>query len=591
MPTFNEKFIEELKRKLNIVDVIGRYCALKKKGNVNYWACCPLPGHTEKTPSFSVNESGQYYHCFGCQKGGDVIKFIQEVESLSFYEAIKFLADMAKIPLPEEDDVDDEVIKRNKQKKDRLYSVLRDTALFYVNNLSKPEAKIYKDYLRSRGISDETIRKFGLGASTGYNQLPNYLKSKGYTEEEMLESGVCARNQRGNLYDFEAERLIVPIINQMGKVIAFGGRVLESKGFGKYKNTTQTTLFDKKRTLYAINNLKIEKNTTNLKYVIMVEGYMDTISLYQAGFKNVVASMGTSLTLDQAKLLKRYTDVVLVSYDGDSAGQGATIRSLDIFANEGFDVRIVKLTDGLDPDDVIRERGTDAYQKLLDQAVPLLDFKFELISNGKDMNSQVDKRKYVSESLNFLRGISDAFIREEFLKKVRDKSGITYESLKRDLESGTITESAREEIVIEKRALGDKIIQAERFILSALLNGCSYTNDFDVSEVYFNDEVRQAIADEYAFDFTDIQTLTSNLGESAYEELSHVLSAMDNLTDKTIEEKYFKDCVLALKKDNIDSDIKLLNAQYSAETDLNKRKELARAILKLTSKLNEINGG
>lgn len=591
MPTLNEKFIEELKRKLNIVDVVGRYCVLKRQGSTNYWACCPLPGHTEKTPSFSVNEPGQFYKCFGCGKAGDVIKFIEEVESLSFYEAVKFLAEIAKMPLPEESGMDDEVIRQNKQKKDRLYAILRDTALFYVKTLKTPKAKVYRDYLERRGITEETIKKFGIGASVGYNELPIYLKEKGYTEQEMLESGVCTRNARGKLYDFEAERLIIPIINQMGKVIAFGGRIMEDKGFGKYKNTSETSLFNKKRTLYGINNLKIEKNTSNLQNVIMVEGYMDTISLYQAGFKNVVASMGTSLTLDQAKLLKRYTDVVLVSYDGDAAGQGATIRSLEIFANEGFDVRIVKLVDGLDPDDVIRQRGASEYQKLLDNAVPLLDYKFELIEKGKDLTNSFDKRKYVGECLDFIRTIGDAFIREEMLKKLRVKSGITYESLKRDLENGTVTTTVKEEIVIPKRPVGDKIIQAERFILSALLNRRDYASDFDSSEVYFNSDIRQAIADEIAFDFTDIPTLSNNIGESGYEELSLILSAGDNLNDKNIEEKYFKDCVLALKKDNIDSDIKLLNAQYTAETDLNKRKELGKAILKLTSKLNEINGG
>ena len=591
MPTLNEKFIEELKRKLNIVDVVGRYCQLKRQGSTNYWACCPLPGHTEKTPSFSVNEPGQFYKCFGCGKAGDVIKFIEEVESLSFYEAVKFLAEMAKMPIPEESGMDDEVIRQNKQKKDRLYSILRETALFYVKTLSTPKAKVFRDYLVKRGISEETIKKFGIGASVGYHELPAYLKGKGYTEQEMLDAGVCARNERGNIYDFEAERLIIPIINSMGKVIAFGGRILQSKGMGKYKNTSETQLFNKKRTLYAINNLKIEKNTTNLKNVIMVEGYMDTISLYQAGFKNVVASMGTSLTLDQAKLLKRYTDVVLVSYDGDSAGQGATIRSLDIFVNEGFEVKIVKLPNGKDPDDVIREYGTEGYQKLLDNAMPIIDFKFELIANGKDLNEPSDKRKYVSESLTYIRSIGDAFIREDLLKKVRDKSGITYESLKRDLENGTITTSTNEEKIIPKFPVGDRIIQAERFILSSLLNRRSYANDFDVSEVFFNDEIRQAIADEIAFDFIDLQTLSSKLGEKAFEELTHILSAGDNLMDNNVEEKYFKDCVLALKKDNIDCDIKLLNSQYTAETDLNKRKELAKAILKLTSKLNELNGG
>lgn len=590
MPTFDEKFLEELKRKLNIVDVIGRYCVLKRQGPSNHWARCPLPGHSEKTPSFSVNEPGQFYHCFGCGKSGDVIKFIQEVESLTFYEAVKFLAEIAKMPIPEDSKYDDEQLKQAKLRKDRLYALLRDTALFYVANLKTESAKPFRDYLSKRGISAETITKFGIGASTNYNDLPIYLKNKGYTDEEMLSAGVCQKNQRGNLYDFQANRLIIPIINSLGKVIAFGGRILEAKGVGKYKNTSDTIIFNKKRNLYGINNLKVEKNNTGLKNVIMVEGYMDTIALYQAGFKNVVASMGTSLTLDQAKLLKRYTDVVLVSFDGDSAGEGATLRSLEIFANEGFEVKIVKLIDGKDPDDVIRIDGVEGYQKLLDNAMPLIDFKFDLISKGKDMKDSSDRRKYVSESLAFIKSINDAFLREEFLKKVRDKSGITYESLKRDLENGGVVEEKQDFKIPEKKNVEDKIIQAERFILSAMVKKKPYIEGFDLSELYFNDETRQKIADELTFDFESVSSLTSKLLESELEEFNEVIIASDNVSEK-MEEKYFKDCVNNLLRDNIESDIKRLNSQYNEETDLNKRQEIAMVILKLTDKLNERNGG
>lgn len=590
MPTFDEKFLEELKRKLNIVDVIGRYCVLKRQGPSNHWARCPLPGHSEKTPSFSVNEPGQFYHCFGCGKSGDVIKFIQEVESLTFYEAVKFLAEIAKMPIPEDSKYDDEQLKQAKLRKDRLYALLRDTALFYVSNFKTQDAKPFRDYLSKRGISAETITKFGIGASTNYNDLPIYLKNKGYTDEEMLSAGVCQKNQRGNLYDFQANRLIIPIINSLGKVIAFGGRILEAKGVGKYKNTSDTIIFNKKRNLYGINNLKVEKNNTGLKNVIMVEGYMDTIALYQAGFKNVVASMGTSLTLDQAKLLKRYTDVVLVSFDGDSAGEGATLRSLEIFANEGFEVKIVKLIDGKDPDDVIRIDGVEGYQKLLDNAMPLIDFKFDLISKGKDMKDSSDRRKYVSESLAFIKSINDAFLREEFLKKVRDKSGITYESLKRDLENGGVVEEKQDFKIPEKKNVEDKIIQAERFILSAMVKKKPYIEGFDLSELYFNDETRQKIADELTFDFESVSSLTSKLLESELEEFNEVIIASDNVSEK-MEEKYFKDCVNNLLRDNIECDIKRLNSQYSEETDLNKRQEIAMVILKLTDKLNERNGG
>ena len=259
MIRFDEKFIEELRSKLNIVDVIGGYCTLTRKGG-SYWACCPLPGHSERTPSFAVNESGQFYKCFGCGRGGDVITFIMEMESLSFSEAVKLLCERAKIPLPEDDGEQQYKTKRKLTDKDRLTSLMRDCALFYVACLKSDGCEKHRAYVKKRGLTPQVVTAFGIGASPDFKSLVSHLESKGYTHEEMLESGAVQYNKgKGNYYDAVANRLVFPIIDAFGKVIAFGGRDLENSGFAKYKNTSDTSIFNKRKTLYNVNLLKKQK--------------------------------------------------------------------------------------------------------------------------------------------------------------------------------------------------------------------------------------------------------------------------------------------------------------------------------------------
>lgn len=590
MPTFDEKFIEELKSKNNIVDVVSRYCNLVRKGSTNYWACCPLPGHTEKTPSFTVNEPGQFYHCFGCGKGGDVIKFIQEVETVDFFDAVKILAERVKMPLPESDFESEEQAKVARNKKERLYSLMRDTALFYAKNLSDERAGVWLEYLAKRGLDSKTVRYFGLGASLDYYGLVNHLKQKGYTEKEMLESGACTQGKKG-IYDFQAERLIVPIISSMGKVIGFGGRILEDKGFGKYKNTSETLLFNKKNVLYNVNNLKKIRQETDLDYVIMVEGYMDAISLHTAGFSNVVASMGTSLTLSQAKLLKRYTSKVLVSYDGDGAGQKATIRSLDIFENEGFEVKVVKLPEGLDPDDVIRKYGAEGYKTLLSKAEPLIDFKLSLIKKDKDLSDASDKRKYLAECLELLRTVKSEYLREELLTKVSGVSGISYESLKRDLESGSVTlpkTAENEKIEVKQTIKTDGISVAERVVLWAVINAMPYADKNQIADMYFSDQVREKIFESVTFNGVDGSKLYSVVGESGLQELNAVLSVGDKLSSIDEGAKYYQDCVNVVRKNNLNEDLVSLNKLYNEEIDQGKKSKLAILIAQKTIEISKL---
>ena len=482
MKGFDNKFIDELKNKNDIVEVVGKFVQLQQRGG-NYWGRCPF--HHEKTASFSVNPNGQFFYCFGCHKSGDVISFVMEIESLDFNDAVKYLAERAKIPLPEVK-YDDEKIREQKKQKERLLSLLTDTARFYASNLKKVEASKHVEYILKRKIPADCVAKFGIGASLNFNDLPKHLFSKGYTYEEMSLSGVVD-SKDGRYYDALGGRLIIPIINQFNQVVAFGGRLLEKADFAKYKNTRETIIFSKSNNLYNLNNLKKLKNEKGLDGVIIVEGYMDTISLVGAGFHNVVASMGTSLTKDQARILKRYTDKVFICYDGDFAGQKASIRGLEILSEEGLEVKVVALPDGLDPDDVIKQFGADGYRKLLLDAKPLIDFKLDIVGRTYDVKTLDGKRKYVINAIKVIRESSSPAEQEDLLKAVRDVSGTSLGTLKRELYSQDVDKPSREVEVTPLYAdnSGDKTAVASRFVLASFLFNKPYALEFDLNTLDF----------------------------------------------------------------------------------------------------------
>ena len=589
MRGFDAKFIEELKNKNDIVDVVGKYVQLQQRGG-NYWGKCPF--HHEKTPSFSVNPRGNFYYCFGCHKSGDVISFISEIESLDFGDAVKFLAERVKMPLPEIK-YDDEKIKEQKQKRERAFMALLETARFYAANLKKSGAAKHVEYILKRKIPSEWVAKFGLGASLNFNDLPIYLKEKGFTYEEMLSAGVVAV-KNGRYYDALAERLIFPIINQFGQVVAFGGRKLEKVDFGKYKNTGETIVFSKSNNLYNLNNLKKLKNEKGIDGVIMVEGYMDTISLVQAGFMNVVASMGTALTKDQARILKRYTDKVFISYDGDSAGQGATLRGLEILSEEGLEVKIVSLPDGMDPDDVIKTRGADGYRELLLSAKPLIDFKLDLVKNAYDLKSVDGKRKYVKKAVDVIRESSSPAEQEDLLKIVSKVSGITFEALKRELYS---VETEKKEIVEVVPQFtdnaGDKSTLAARFVLSAYLFNKPYAHETNISALEFTLPVHKEIQnyilertnEKKPVQFSDLYEL---LADEFQDEISRI-AGMETEENKNFDQAaYFFDCVKIMKSDKLTREEKRITALFEAETDNEKRRVFMQELNNILREKNKL---
>ena len=589
-------FLRTLKQKNDIVEVARSYVAVDRKGG-NYWACCPF--HHEKTPSFAINEGEQFYHCFGCQESGDVIKFVQEIESTDFMGAVRILAARAKMTVPESN-FDTEEAARKKKKRDAMAKILLDSARFYLSNLYGGDEKAdpFLQYISNRGLAPTTVKKFGLGASLNFYSLPDYLAGKGYMKEDLIDSGVLAASEKnGRLYDALGGRLIFPIINAFDEVIGFGGRQLEKVKFGKYKNTKETMLFDKSKTLYNVNLLKKLKREQSLSEVIFVEGYMDTISLYQAGFRNVVATMGTSLTKEQARLAKRYTDNVLISYDGDFAGQNADLRGLEILKDAGLNVRVVPMPDGLDPDDVAKQ-GADAYQACLDKAMPVIDYRLHSLERKFDLGKTEEKRRFVAEALKIVKDAESESEREVLLKKIRDLTGITYHSLERDLQSVKKETPATEPQVLKERIVEtasgtDKQQKAKRFILAAKLFSAPYAEGLAVAELPLKDETHIIVANYIAERESKGERIRpSELFELLDENCAEFNAILDlNYGDKLVgdvAERFFNDSLKTLKKEAIEEEIAKLNQAYANATEESERKAIAKQLSVCVQKRNAL---
>ena len=593
MATALQEFIITLKEKLNIVEVVSGYLSLERRGN-NYWACCPF--HHEKTPSFSINEADQYYHCFGCGESGDVIKFVREMENVDFMEAVKLLASRAGLEVPQSG-FDNQKTVELKRKRDVLLKIMNDCAHFYLDNLNSGKAEEHVNYILKRNIPANIVRTFGLGASLNYTDLPKFLLSRGYSRQDIVDSG-AVNDVDGKLTDAQGGRLIYPIINAMDEVVAFGGRVLKKTEFAKYKNTRETLLFNKSKTLYNLNLLKKLRKTQTIKEVIMVEGYMDTISLYQAGFKNVVASMGTSLTQEQARLVKRYADTVLISYDGDGAGQKANMRGLEILKDEGINVKVVPLPDGLDPDDVIKQRGTEGYMACLESALPLIDYKLTVLERGLDLTKTEDKRKFVSEAIKIIRTADSVSEQEDLLKKLRDKTGITYESLNRDLNSKEKAQPSQVKEPPVRRDNSTAIEKASRFVTAAYLFGAKYAQG-DVTEIPLYTEAHEIIARyikaknimEERIQLSELfELFEENTPES--DELNFILDLNDgNKLAGEVNENYFFDSVRLLKLESLSRRIEKLKIQAENESEIPKKLAIASEIQQLLKQKEKLKSG
>ena len=427
---FPQSFLDELIARNDIVDVVGSYVSLTPKGG-SFWGCCPF--HNEKTPSFHVLPDRQFYHCFGCKKGGGVINFIMDIENLSYPDAVRFLAKRAGMEVPEEEG--DREAGRRRQ---RLLDLNRDAARYYYDTLQKPEGAAVQAYLDRRQIRRGVATRFGMGAAQdGWDYLLRAMTAKGYTKQELLKAGLIVENKKGGFYDKFRNRLILPVVDVRGDVVGFGSRVID-KSEPKYMNTSETPVYSKRRVLYGLNLAKKTKRPN----IILCEGNLDVVTLHQAGFDNAVASMGTALTVEQTRLLSRYTKELVLCYDNDNAGQLATQRALDILKNSEFNVRVLqlprRLVDGQyikqDADDFIKFQGSQAFENLLSGSENGIEFRMAQVAGKFDLTKDDDRIAYAGEISQVLSTLQNAVEREVYTVRAAETAGLTPEALRSEVE-------------------------------------------------------------------------------------------------------------------------------------------------------------
>ena len=472
-----EETIERIKQENDIVDIISETVKLKRSGR-NYMGLCPF--HNEKSPSFSVSQDKQIYKCFGCGEAGNVLTFVMKNRNLNFIDACKVLAEKANIRLDLGNGEESKVVK----KKELLYKVNVEAARYFFSNLQRD--KNSKEYFTNRGIKEITIKRFGLGyAKDGWQNLRTHLKRKGFNDELMLEAGLVLKSQKGTIYDRFRNRVMFPVFNSKGNVIGFGGRVLDDSK-PKYLNSPETLVFQKGTNLYGLNFAIKHKNEE--RYFIIVEGYMDLISLHQYGITNVVASLGTALTTNQARLLKRYADKVIISYDADFAGQTATLRGLEILKEAGFDVRVLQIPQGKDPDEFVRSNGRDAFLKLVNKAESLISYRLKKAKDGinfKDKSSLIEYGNRVAEILANLNPVE----KDIYVKSISEDTGIKEQSLY-DLISMT-KNTKSEDFMNKKEEFGTKLyvepgyVKAEKSLIKLMLD-----------EDYYNEIIENISSDD-----------------------------------------------------------------------------------------------
>ncbi len=416
---FPPAFLDELAARNPIEEVVGQYVNLKRSGS-NLFGLCPF--HGEKTPSFSVAPDKGIYYCFGCHKGGGVINFEMEIEGLSYPDAVRALAQRVGMEVP-----DDEEYQSRYRKQERLWALSKEAARFFVSQLHAPAGAAGLRYAESRGMSKGTLTRFGIGfAPDSWDSLCKAMRAKGYTDEELQGAGLVSVSQKnGNLYDRFRNRLMFPIIDVRGNVIGFGGRVMDNST-PKYLNSPETEIFNKRKNLFALNVAKKSK----LGYLILVEGYMDAIALHQYGFDCAVASLGTSLTEEHATLLSRYTEQVVLIYDGDEAGQNATKRAIPMLEKAGLQVKVLQMRDAKDPDEFLKKFGADRFRLLLEESSNRVEYQLRAIQKKYDLSVDEDRVKFIGEAAELVSSLGSAVQREIYGNRVAEAGKISPEAMK-----------------------------------------------------------------------------------------------------------------------------------------------------------------
>ncbi len=591
MVRYSDELIDEIRSSNDIVDIISQYVTLKRSGR-NFFGLCPF--HKEKSPSFSVSPDKQIFHCFGCGAGGNVIHFISKIENLDFRETLEFLAEKSGIELPTSEN---EQFNKRQFLKDKVLKINEITAQFYHENLYKPTAKPAQDYVKLRKLNNATLKSFLIGYSGTYNELYKYLKQKGFSDEEILASSLVNRNDRGQFIDRFRNRLMIPIMDIRGKVIAFGGRVLD-KSLPKYINSPENIVYSKGRNLFGLNVAK----KGSLEKIVIVEGYMDAISLYQRGITNVVASLGTALTEAQGRLLRKYAGQVIISYDSDTAGQAATMRGLEILKNLGCDVRILQMDDGKDPDEYVIKYGSGRFNLLIEKAISLVEFKIKVIKNNYNLENTNDKIKFLQEIAKILLNVESQIELEIQIDNISRNYGISKEAIYAEVNKIKYVNKKEEEekekkvkpriVKKEEKSADEATIKRENVIIYLLINGDDPSREKIKNSIVKEDfkyplniEIITRIYD-YMEKGKDINNILDSMPNENSDLISHLTKIMADDYEITDVNKCIEDIVNSYNKERIikrKNEI-LLELDQNIDEDNRRKleKELSTIILKIS---------
>ena len=589
MARYSDEVINDVRQSNDIVDVISQYVHLKRSGR-NFFGLCPF--HNEKSPSFSVSPDKQIFHCFGCGVGGNVFSFITQIEGINFVEAVQMLAERANIQLPTLQDNGD---SQREELKAKVYKVNEFTAEFYHQNLYKPQAKIAQEYVKKRQLSNETLKSFKIGFSGKFDELYQELKKQGFGEREILESGLVNKNERGQYIDRYRNRLMFPICDARGKVIAFGGRVLDDSK-PKYINSPENVVYSKGRNLFGLNVAK----KGDLKRILIVEGYMDVISLHQRGITNVVAPLGTALTEQQGWLLRKNSEQIILSFDSDEAGLKAKLRALEILQNMGCDLRILQMEGAKDPDEYIIKYGNARFNNLVDKALSIIEFQVKILKKDLNLENTNDKIKFLNEIAKLISNVNNTIEREVYIEKIAKEYDISKEAIYAEVNKLTYknvkTENVLEKpkpvvthIKREEKVISEAVKRRENTVIALLLMG-----DLNIFEILrqnikvenFQDEVNKKIAQKLYEEFekgnSNINAIIYNLEQYEQNQITMIMSEDYEITDI---EKAIDDVVQAYEREKLNTRkfeiLDLLDKNLENDQKKELEKELSNIIIRL----------
>ena len=595
MARYSDEIIDDVRQSNDIVDVISQYVRLKRSGR-NYFGLCPF--HNEKSPSFSVSPEKQIFHCFGCGVGGNVFTFLTKIEGINFVEAVQLLAERANIQLPT---LENNVDSAKEALKAKVYKVNEFTAKYYHENLYRPESKIAQEYIKKRKLSNETLKSFQIGFSGRFDELYKELKKQGFEDREILESGLVNKNERGQYIDRYRNRLMFPICDVRGRVIAFGGRVLDDSK-PKYINSPENVVYSKGRHLYGLN---VAKKYDIKKRLLIVEGYMDVVSLHQRDIHNVVASLGTALTQQQGYLLRNNTEQIILSYDSDEAGQTAKVRAMEILQNMGCDIRVLQMEGAKDPDEYVIKYGNARFQNLVDKAISVIEFKVKILRQSLNLESTNDKIKFLNEIAKLISKIDNSMEREVYIEKIAKEYDVSKEAIYAEVNKLTYREGKDEKVLsktkpvvrhIEKRET-DNVSEAtkrrENTVLAILLSGDRNIYEIIKQNITIKDfkyEIDKKIAEKLYEEFengnSNINSIIDDLSE---EEQNHITMIMAEDYGIDDIEKAIDDIIQSYEKDKLNErKLEILELLEENTTEETQKKELEKELNDIIIRLAKI---